>query len=66
MNKESGYKQKYEKKTDRIEVRLDESMLTKLQEIRRITGISVSESVREAIRRLIKDVDNNEPFELII
>lgn len=38
--------------------RMDEKMITRLQEIRKRTGISVSEIIREACRRLLADVDS--------
>lgn len=56
METTSGYKTKYEKKNQRLDIRLDASMIDKLKQIRRETGISVSEICREAVRRLLHDV----------
>ena len=53
MQLSNEYKNCIERKQDRIEVRLDETMLMKLTEIKRSTGISISEIVREAIRELL-------------
>jgi metal-responsive CopG/Arc/MetJ family transcriptional regulator len=53
---QSGYKNRFEIKNQRLYLRLDASMIDKLKEIRRKTGISVSEIVREAVRRLLQDV----------
>lgn len=53
MQLSNEYKNSIERKQDRIEVRLDETMLMKLTEIKRSTGISISEIVREAIRELL-------------
>jgi metal-responsive CopG/Arc/MetJ family transcriptional regulator len=54
-----GYKERNEKKKDIVYVRLDESMIKKLDEIRVKLGVSKSESIREAIRRLLRDVEKN-------
>ena len=52
-----GYKERNEKKKTIVYVRLDESMINKLDEIRVKLGVSKSESIREAIRRLLRDVE---------
>jgi len=57
METSSGYKNRFEKKNQRLDVRLDSSMIEKLKEIRRETGISVSEIIREAVRRILHDVN---------
>ncbi len=57
METTSGYKTRFEKKNQRLDVRLDTSMIEKLKEIRRNTGISVSELVRESVRRLLQEVE---------
>jgi predicted DNA binding CopG/RHH family protein len=54
-----GYKTKYEQKNQRLDVRLDTSMIQRLKQIRRETGISVSELIRESVRRLLVDVSEN-------
>jgi len=36
---------------------MDDSMIERLREIRRKTGISTSEVIREAVRRLLQEVD---------
>jgi len=53
----NGYKTTFEKKNQRLYLRLDDSMIDKLKEIRRKTGISVSELVRESVRRLLQEVN---------
>ena len=52
-----GYKAKFEKKEKTLYSRMDDSMIMRLRDIRKKTGISVSEIIREAVRRLLKDVD---------
>lgn len=56
METTSGYKTKFEMKNQRLDIRLDSSMIERLKQIRRETGISVSEICREAVRRLLQDV----------
>lgn len=53
-----GYKLAYEKKKDILYCRMDESMIQRLKEISKKTGISSSELTREAIRRLLHEVDS--------
>lgn len=55
METTTGYKTSYEQKNQRLDIRLDESMIERLKQIRRETGISVSELCREAVRRLIME-----------
>ena len=57
METSSGYKTRFEKKNQRLDVRLDTSMIQKLKQIRRETGISISEIVRESVRRLIQETE---------
>ena len=52
-----GYKAAYEKKRQILYSRMDDSMIERLKVIRRKTGISVSEIIREAVRRLLQEVD---------
>ena len=52
----SGYKTKFETKNQRVFIRLDSSMNERLKQIRRETGISLSELCREAVRRLLQEV----------
>lgn len=66
METTNGYKTNYEKKNQRMDIRIDTSMIQKLQEITRKTGISKSEVIREAIRRLFKDYDDNSDINLKI
>jgi len=37
---------------------MDDSMIARLREIRKKTGISVSEIIRESVRRLLQEVEN--------
>jgi hypothetical protein len=55
METVQGYKEFREQKKQILYARLDESMIKQLREIRNKTGISVSEIIREAIRRLLAD-----------
>ncbi|NMC58070.1 MAG: CopG family transcriptional regulator [Candidatus Methanofastidiosa archaeon] len=57
MDTISGYKVAYEKKRQILYSRMDDSMIRRLREIRKKTGISVSEVIREAVRRLLQEVD---------
>jgi predicted DNA-binding protein len=52
-----GYKIGYEKKKQILYSRMDDSMIARLRDIRKKTGISVSEIIREAVRRLLQEVD---------
>ena len=52
-----GYKLAYEQKKQILYSRMDETMISRLREIRKKTGISVSEIIREAVRRLLQEVD---------
>ena len=57
MDTINGYKVAYEKKKKILYSRMDDSMIQRLREIRKKTGISVSEVIREAVRRLLQEVD---------
>ncbi len=59
MDTVEGYKTSFEKKTRILYSRMDESMISRLREIRRKTGISVSEIIRESVRRLLKEIDES-------
>jgi len=52
-----GYKLAYEQKKQILYSRMDDSMIARLRDIRKKTGISVSEIIREAVRRLLQEVD---------
>jgi len=52
---ENGYNLRDEKKNDIAYVRMNKSMLKQLQHIKDQTGISKSELIREAVRRLINE-----------
>lgn len=57
MDTVQGYKEFREKKEKILYSRMDDSMITKLREIRKKTGISVSEIIRESVRRLLMEVN---------
>ncbi len=61
-----GYKVAYEKKKQILYSRMDDTMIKKLREIRRKTGISVSEIIRESVRRLLQEVDTTGSINLKI
>lgn len=61
-----GYKIANEKKKQILYSRMDDSMIKRLRDIRKRTGISVSEIVREAVRRLLKEVDETGSINLKI
>ncbi len=54
-----GYKAKFEIKEKNLYCRMDSSMIERLKEIRRASGISCSETVREAVRRLFNEIDQS-------
>ena len=66
METTSGYKTRFEKKNQRLDLRLDTSMIQKLKQIRRETGISVAELIRESVRRLLHDVNDKGSINLNI
>jgi predicted DNA-binding protein len=53
-----GYKITFEKKQKILYSRMDATMIQRLKDIRKKTGISVSEIIRESVRRLLKEVDD--------
>jgi predicted DNA-binding protein len=57
METVKGYKVVFEKKKQILYSRMDETMIQRLKEIRQKTGISVSEIIRESVRRLLQEVD---------
>jgi len=59
-----GYKDQKEKKVQIQYCRMDESMIARLKEIRRKTGISTSEIIREGVRRLLQDIESTGSFSL--
>lgn len=61
-----GYKLAYEKKKQILYSRMDNTMIQRLREIRRKTGISCSEIIREAVRRLLQEVDSTGSINLKI
>ena len=60
----NGYKNRFEKKNQRVDVRLDTSMIQRLKEIRTKTGISVSEIIRESVRRLLQESNEAGAFNI--
>jgi predicted DNA-binding protein len=66
METVEGYKEFREKKEKILYSRMDDSMITRLRNIRKKTGISVSEIIREAVRRLLKEVDESGTINLRI
>ena len=59
MDGVKGYKAKFEIKEKNLYCRMDSSMIERLKEIRRASGISCSETVREAVRRLFNEIDQS-------
>jgi hypothetical protein len=53
-----GYKNDFEKKRQIMNVRMDKSMIKQLTGISRKTGISVSELIRESVRRVLLEADS--------
>jgi hypothetical protein len=66
METVNGYKVGFEKKKQILYSRMDDSMIQRLREIRRKTGISVSEVIRESVRRLLQEVDETGSINLKI
>jgi len=64
MDTVEGYKEFREPKKEILYSRMDDTMIEKLRDIRKKTGISVSEIIREAVRRLLSDVDANGSIKL--
>ena len=61
-----GYKMVREKKKEILYTRMDNTMIEKLCEIRKRTGISTSEIIREAVRRLLLEADETGTLHLQI
>ena len=57
MENVHDYKEFREKKGKILYCRMDDSMITRLRLIRQQTDISLSEILREAIRRLLIEID---------
>ena len=66
MEEINGYKDQKEKKVQIQYCRMDSSMIARLKEIRRKTGISTSEIIRESVRRLLQDIESTGSFSLKI
>ena len=66
MDEILGYKDQKEKKVQIQYCRMDSSMIARLKEIRRKTGISTSEIIRESVRRLLQDIESTGSFSLKI
>ena len=66
MDTVQGYKEFREQKKQILYSRMDDSMISRLREIRKKTGISVSEIIREAVRRLLQEVDSTGSINLKI
>jgi hypothetical protein len=64
METVEGYKLRYEKKKQILYSRMDDTMIVRLKEISRKTGISVSEIIREGARRLLHEVDEASSFNI--
>ena len=60
----NGYKVAFEKKKQILYSRMDDSMISRLRDIRKKTGISVSEIIREAVRKLLQEVDETNSINL--
>lgn len=57
MEKIKGYDIPRETKKDIIYVRMDKKMIKELQDIRKITGLPISEIVRESVKRLLQETN---------
>jgi len=66
METVKGYKTRFEIKKQHLFCRMDDSMILRLRDIRKKTGISVSEIIRESVRRLIQEVDETGSINLRI
>jgi predicted DNA-binding protein len=61
-----GYKIKREPKVKILYSRMDDTMINRLKEIRDKTGISISEIIREGVRRLLAEIEESGSFSLKI
>ena len=66
MEAVQGYKTKFEIKKQHLFCRMDDTMVNRLREIRRKTGISCSEIIREAVRRMLQEIEQNGSINLKI
>jgi Arc/MetJ-type ribon-helix-helix transcriptional regulator len=66
MDTVQGYKEFREKKEKTLYSRMDNTMVAKLRDIRKKTGISVSEVIREAVRRLLAEIESTGSINLKI
>lgn len=66
METVKGYKIGFEPKKKILYSRMDDSMVERLRGIRTKTGISVSEIIRESVRRLLQEVDETGSINLKI
>lgn len=66
METVKGYKLHRESKKEILYSRMDDSMIERLRMIREKTGISVSEIIREAVRRLLHEIDETGSINLKI
>ena len=66
MDTVQGYKEFREKKVKTLYSRMDDTMIAKLRDIRKKTGISVSEIIREAVRRLLIECESSGSINLKI
>lgn len=64
MEEVKGYKARFEIKDKNLYCRMDTSMIQRLKEIRKATGISCSEVIRESVRRLLQEVDETNSINL--
>ena len=62
----NAYKFREERKHDITYSRMDKTMIKQLQEIKDRTGISKSELVREAVRRLIADTMDKDDIRITV
>ena len=66
MESVKGYKNNFEIKKQNLYCRMDNTMIQNLRDIRRKTGISCSEVIREAVRRLLKEIEETGSINLRI
>ena len=67
MDTIEGYKIRDEmKKKQALYSRMDDKMISRLRGIRKKTGISVSEVIRESVRRLLQEIDETGSINLKI
>ncbi len=66
MDSEIGYKVRYEKKKDIIYSRMDAVMIKRLRDLSNQTGISVSEIVRDSVRRLFSEISTTGSYSIKI